>query len=87
MRIPPTDEQLQLHAAQMMVVVQSIVRKSFITEMDLLRLQKALLLARMSANKYIPPGGISSLRLPQSSNASVVLERCAQRRGRKLISL
>ena len=45
----PTDEQLQLHAAQMQVV-QLITRKSFISEMDLLRLHKALLLARMSAN-------------------------------------
>lgn len=59
-RITPTDEQLQLHGAQMMVV-QSIVRKPFLTEMDLLRLQKALLLARMSANSTFlvdkqPPG-------------------------------
>jgi len=48
-RVTPTDEQLQLHGAQMQVV-QTITRKAFLTEMDLLRLQKALLLARMSAN-------------------------------------
>ena len=48
-RVTPTDEQLQLHGAQMQVV-QTITRKPFLTEMDLLRLQKALLLARMSAN-------------------------------------
>jgi hypothetical protein len=48
-RIPPTDEQLELHAMHMQVVA-SITRKKFISEMDLLRLQKALLMCRMSAN-------------------------------------
>jgi len=48
-RIPPTDEQRDLHAAHMQVVWQ-ITRKKFLTEMDLLRLQKALLMARMAAN-------------------------------------
>jgi superfamily II DNA/RNA helicase len=49
-----------------MQVVVSITRKSFISEMDLLRLQKALLLARMSANSTRlvdkqPPGFSSKL--------------------------
>lgn len=48
-RIPPTDEQRALHAAHMQIVWQ-ITRKKFLTEMDLLRLQKALLMARMAAN-------------------------------------
>ncbi len=48
-RIEPTDEQLTIHAAQMKVVA-SIVRKSFISEMDLLRLRQALLMCRMAAN-------------------------------------
>jgi superfamily II DNA/RNA helicase len=48
-RITPTDEQLQLHEEHMQVV-SSIVRKKYISEMDLLRLQKALLMCRMSAN-------------------------------------
>jgi hypothetical protein len=48
-RIPPTDEQVVLHNAHMQVVA-SITRKKFISEMDLLRLQKALLMCRMSAN-------------------------------------
>jgi superfamily II DNA/RNA helicase len=59
-RIPPTDEQLSLHAAHMQVVA-TIVRKKFISEMDLLRLQKALLMCRMAANSTFlvdkePPG-------------------------------
>jgi superfamily II DNA/RNA helicase len=48
-RIAPTAEQLDIDGAQMRVV-SSIVRKRYISEMDLLRLQKALLLARMNAD-------------------------------------
>ncbi len=48
-RVEPTDEQLELHGAHMRVV-SSIVRKPYLTEMDLLRLRKALLLCRLAAN-------------------------------------
>jgi superfamily II DNA or RNA helicase len=48
-RIPPTDEQLALHQAHMQIVV-TITRKKFISEMDLLRLQRSLLMCRMAAN-------------------------------------
>ena len=48
-RITPTDEQAELHGTHMRVV-SSIVGKKFLTEMDLLRLQKALLMCRMTAN-------------------------------------
>jgi superfamily II DNA or RNA helicase len=48
-RIPPTSQQLDLHNEHMRIVSQ-IVRKRYLTEMDLLRLQKALLMCRMSAD-------------------------------------
>lgn len=48
-RIAPTDEQLELHGSNMQIV-SAIVRKKYISEMDLLRLRKALLMCRMSAN-------------------------------------
>jgi SNF2 family DNA or RNA helicase len=48
-RIPPTDEQSALHNSHMQIVA-TITRKKFISEMDLLRLQKALLMCRMAAN-------------------------------------
>ena len=48
-RISPTDEQAVLHAGHMRLVAQ-ISRKAYLTEMDLLRLQKALLMCRMAAN-------------------------------------
>jgi len=48
-RIAPTDEQLELHATHYLIVT-TIVHKKFISEMDLLRLQKALLMCRLTAN-------------------------------------
>jgi superfamily II DNA or RNA helicase len=48
-RIPPTDEQKALHDAHMQTVAQ-IVRKPYLTEMDLLRLRMALLMCRMAAD-------------------------------------
>ena len=51
-RITPTQEQEDTHGTHMRVV-SSIVSKPFITEMDLLRLQKALLMCRMSADSTV----------------------------------
>lgn len=48
-RIEPTAEQLEIHNHHIAVCAR-IVAKKFLTEMDLLRLQKSLLMARMSAN-------------------------------------
>lgn len=48
-RIAPTAEQLELHTGYMQNVVR-ITRKRYLTEMDLLQLQKNLLLCRMCAN-------------------------------------
>ncbi len=64
-RIPPTDEQLVLHNAQMRII-KTIISKRYISEMDLLRLQKALLICRMAANSTflvdkVPPGYSSKL--------------------------
>lgn len=65
-RIPPTDEQLELHNSHMQLV-SMITSKPYISEMDLLRLQKHLLMCRMSANstylvdKQEPPGHSSKL--------------------------
>ena len=65
LRITPTAEQLQVHSGHMRTV-SSIVRKKYLTEMDLLRLQKALLMCRMVANSTFlvdkePPGYSSKL--------------------------
>jgi superfamily II DNA or RNA helicase len=59
-RITPTEEQLDVHRAWMRVV-SLILRKAYLTEMDLLRLRKALLMCRMVADSTFlvdkdPPG-------------------------------
>jgi ERCC4-related helicase len=83
-RIAPTDEQAGIELAQMQIV-SSIVRKKYISEMDLLRLQKALLLARMNADSTFlvdkhPPGFSSKLdRLEE------LLEELAAEEGRKIV--
>jgi hypothetical protein len=51
-RIPPTEEQAELHKTHMRIV-SMITRKPYISEMDLLRLQKALLMCRMTANTTV----------------------------------
>ena len=48
-RIWPTDEQSELHLNHMQVV-SAIVRKPYLSEMDLLRLRKSLLACRMAAD-------------------------------------
>jgi len=48
-RVNPTEEQEELHATQMQIVA-AITRKCYFTEMDFIRLQKALLMCRMAAD-------------------------------------
>lgn len=66
-RVTPTGEQIELHRANLRIV-SSIVRKPYFTEMDVLRLRKALLMCRMSANSTFlvdkePPGYSSKLEV------------------------
>ena len=66
MRIPPTGEQIELHNGHQRII-QTIIGKKYLTEMDMLRLQKALLMCRMAANSTFlvdkqPPGFSSKLK-------------------------
>ena len=65
LRIAPTEEQLDLQKGHRQII-QTIINKKYLTEMDLLRLQKALLMCRMCANSTFlvdkqPPGYSSKL--------------------------
>lgn len=83
-RIPATDEQLTLHGAHM-TTVHTITQKKFLTQVDLLRLQRALLMCRMAANstalvdKQLP--GFSS----KLEKISELLEQLAAEQDRKII--
>jgi superfamily II DNA or RNA helicase len=83
-RIAPTDEQLDIHGGQMRIV-SSIIRKRFLTEMDMLRLRKALLMCRMAADSSFlvtkqAPGYSSKLE-----ELDRLLERLAEEEDRKIV--
>jgi len=83
-RIPPTDEQLTIHRGHSRIV-QTIISKRYISEMDLLRLQKALLMCRMAANSTFlvdkePPGYSSKLE-----ELDVLLGQLLSEEDRKIV--
>jgi hypothetical protein len=83
-RIAPSDEQACIEVDQMKIV-SAIVRKPYISEMDLLRLQKALLMARMNADSTFlvdkhPPGFSTKLERLQE-----LLEESATEEERKIV--
>lgn len=83
-RIPVTEEQLVMHSAHMTIVHQ-ITSKKFLTQMDLLRLQKALLMARMTADSTFlvdkqAPGFSSKL-----DRLAELLENLQQEPDRKIL--
>lgn len=81
-RIPPTAEQAELSAAHLQQV-RRITNKRFLTEMDLIMLQKELLLCRMAADSTIL---VNKERPGFSSKLAVIddlIERLFQEDGRK----
>ena len=83
-RIPPHEEQLEIHRTHMQIVA-SITAKRYLTEMDLLRLQKALLMCRMAADSTIlvtkeEPGFSTKLAYLDD-----LFERLFEEEGRKVI--
>ncbi len=83
-RIPASSEQFEVNRAQKMII-QSIVNKSYISEMDLLRLQKALLICRMAADSTFlvdkkPPGYSTKIE-----RLSELLEDLNAEEGRKIL--
>ncbi|HSQ42730.1 MAG TPA: SNF2-related protein, partial [Fibrobacteraceae bacterium] len=82
--IPPTAEQLEVHGSYASTISQ-IVHKKVLTEVDLLRLQKAMLLCRMSADSTTlvdkkEPGYSSKLE-----RLAELLPQLAAEPGRKVI--
>ncbi len=83
-RIPPTEEQISIHNGQRKII-QSIISKRYISEMDLLRLQKALLICRMAANSTFlvdkePPGYSSKL-----DEIDILLDQLLSEQDRKIV--
>ncbi len=82
-RVAPTGQQLEIHDGSMQIVAQ-IVRKKYLTEMDLLRLRKALLCCRMAADStYLVDkrNPAYSSKLPELE--ALLVRLCAE--GRKIV--
>ncbi len=84
MRIPPTDEQLMLHRTHMQIV-STITRKKFLTEMDLLRLQKALLMCRMCADSTFLLTKEHPSYSTKLTHLDGLLDQLFQESGRKVV--
>ena len=83
-RVPPTDEQLAMHGANMQIV-SAIVNKPYISEMDLLRLRKALLMCRMAANStYLVDKQVPAYS-SKLAELHALLGQLCQEEGRKII--
>lgn len=83
-RIPATEEQLDVDKTNRKII-STIITKKYISEMDLLRLQKCLLMCRMAANSTFlvdkhPPGYSSKLE-----EIDVMLGQLAAEQDRKII--
>jgi len=83
-RIAPTDEQLTIHAGHMQVVA-TITNKKFISEMDLLRLQKALLMCRMVADSTYLCNKERPSYSTKLEHLDELFERLFEEAGRKVV--
>jgi superfamily II DNA or RNA helicase len=83
-RIPASAEQSDINSGQKMII-QTIVNKPYISEIDLLRLQKALLICRMAADSTFlvdkkPPGYSTKITYLKD-----LLEELSAEEGRKIV--
>ncbi len=84
LRVTPTEEQLLAHAGHMQIVA-SITRKKFISEMDLLRLQKALLMCRMLADSTFLADKKQPSYSSKLSELDDLLAQLFDEEGRKIV--
>ncbi len=83
-RIAPTDEQHSLHVANMRIV-SSIVGKPYFTEMDLIRLRKALLMCRMAADSTFLVDKQEPSYSSKLKELEALLAQLAREDGRKIV--
>jgi SNF2 family DNA or RNA helicase len=83
-RIAPTDEQLTIHEGHMRIVA-TIVGKKYISEMDLLRLQKALLMCRMVADSTFLCTKEEPAYSTKLEHLDDLFERLFEEAGRKVV--
>jgi len=83
-RIPPSEEQLEIHNGHQRII-QTIINKKFLTEMDILRLQKALLMCRMAANSTFLVDKIAPGYSTKLAELALLMDQLLDEDGRKII--
>ncbi|MCL2646269.1 MAG: DEAD/DEAH box helicase [Phycisphaerales bacterium] len=83
-RVEPSEEQAALHYANMQIVRQ-VTNKAFISEMDMLRLRRALLMCRLSANGTYLVDKQEPNYSTKMQALEELLERLLAEDGRKII--
>lgn len=83
-RVKPSDEQLALHRINIQIVMQ-VAAKSFLTEMDLLRLRRALLMCRLAADGTYLVDKQEPNYSTKLEELEILLERLLAEDGRKII--
>ncbi|MDR1677496.1 MAG: DEAD/DEAH box helicase [Deltaproteobacteria bacterium] len=83
-RVPATDEQLELHNFSLKALTR-IVKKSYLTEMDFLRLKKHLLACRLAANSTALVDKVLPGRSGKLAELWELLSRLTGEEDRKII--
>ncbi len=82
--IPPTEMQQKFDMGQRQIIT-SVLSKSFISEMDLMRLQKALLLARMNADSPFLVSKSGDTNSPKLEKLAELFDQIKAEDGRKCV--
>lgn len=83
-RIPPTEEQVEIHDNHRRVI-STILNKKYISEMDLLRLQKELLTCRMVADSTFLVDKLEPSYSSKLAELDVLLDELASEEERKIV--
>jgi len=83
-RIPPTDEQAEMHDSHRRVI-STILNKKYLSEMDLLRLQKELLTCRLAADSTYLVDKLEPFYSSKLEELDVLLEELVSEEERKIV--
>ena len=83
-RIPPTDEQLEIHDSHRRII-STILNKKYFSEMDLLRLQKELLICRLAADSTYLADKLEPSYSSKLEELDVLLEELVSEEERKIV--
>ncbi len=83
-RIPPTEEQAEMHDGHRRVI-STILNKKYLSEMDLLRLQKELLTCRLAADSTFLVDKLEPSYSSKLEELDILLDELASEEERKIV--